>query len=319
MAPESLPTLSIVVPLYKEKDNVRPLHAALAKVVDANAYQAEIILVDDGSPDGQIEVLREVAAADPRVRVLKFRKNAGQTAAMEAGILAARGEVIVTLDGDLQNDPADIPKLLAALDKHDAACGDRTAARAGGDSGWKVKSSRIANGFRNWVTGDFVADAGCCFRAFKRKCFERIKLFRGLHRFLPTLLRFEGYSVVDVPITHHARHAGTSNYGTWDRLWVALVDCFAIAWMRKRTFRYEIEREVSALTDARPSAGPISAGSGRGPSLGMPPRSAFGNVAGTGNGTPTATAIGHAVAAGPVPTGIAVQPAASPTPVGAGA
>jgi glycosyltransferase involved in cell wall biosynthesis len=249
------PQLSIVVPLYKEKDNVRPLHKALRAVIDRHGYDAEIVLVDDGSPDGQLEVLAQVAAEDPRVRVLKFRRNAGQTAAMEAGILAARGAVVVTLDGDLQNDPEDIPLLLAALDKADCACGDRTAGRKGGDTGWKVFSSRIANGFRNRVTGDTIRDAGCCFRAFKREAFRRIKLFRGLHRFLPTLMRLEGFTVVEVPIKHHPRHAGKSNYGTLDRLFVGMVDCFAIAWMRARTFRYEVEREISAAAGTAPVSG----------------------------------------------------------------
>jgi glycosyltransferase involved in cell wall biosynthesis len=242
----TVPQISIVVPLYKERDNILALHKALSSVVDKNGYRAEMVLVDDGSPDGQIDVLRQVAAADPRVRVVRFRKNAGQTAAMEAGILAARAPVVVTMDGDLQNDPEDIPVLLAALDKHDCACGDRTAARAGGDSGWKVTSSRVANAARNWITGDVVKDAGCCFRAFKRECFRRIKLYRGMHRFLPTLFRLEGHSVVEVPIRHHPRHAGKSNYGTLDRLFVALVDCFAIAWMRMRLIKYEVAEVIEA-------------------------------------------------------------------------
>jgi glycosyltransferase involved in cell wall biosynthesis len=238
------PRLSIVVPLYQERDNIRPLHRALSEVIGAQGYDAEMIFVDDGSTDDSPAVLRELAAADGRVRVLRFARNAGQTAALDAGIRAARGRTVVTMDGDLQNDPQDIPVLLAALADHDCACGDRTAARKGGDSGWKAFCSRIANAVRDRITGDRVRDSGCCFRAFRRSCFERIKLYRGLHRFLPTLFRLEGLSVTEVPVGHRPRAAGKSKYGALNRMFVALVDCLAVAWMRRRMLRYEVAEEL---------------------------------------------------------------------------
>jgi glycosyltransferase involved in cell wall biosynthesis len=242
------PYLSIVVPLYKERDNIRPLHAAVSAVAARHGYDAEMIYVDDGSPDDGYALLRELAAGDRRVRALRFARNAGQTAALEAGITAAVGEIVVTMDGDLQNDPEDIPLLLAALKDHDCACGDRTASRAGGDSGWKIGTSRIANAFRNWITRENIRDAACCFRAFRRTCFPRVKMFRGMHRFLPTLFRLEGFSVVEVPVRHHPRRAGASKYGTLDRLFTGLADCLAVAWMRRRVLRYEIAERIPGPT-----------------------------------------------------------------------
>jgi len=155
-------------------------------------------------------------------------------------VQAARGEIIVTLDADLQNDPADMPKLLDALHDADCATGSRVAARAQGDNLVRQISSRIANNVRNWITGEQIGDAACGFRAFRSDCARRLKFFKGMHRFLATLFRIEGFKVVEVPISHHPRGGGKSHYGVMNRLFSASYDLFAVRWMKKRMFRYEV-------------------------------------------------------------------------------
>jgi len=169
------------------------------------------------------------------VRVIALDGRHGQTAALDAGFRAVRGEVTVTLDADLQNDPADIPSLLAWLDRADVVNGVRQRRR---DSVVRRLSSRIANGVRNRVTGEAVTDVGCSLRVMRSEYLRRVKLFRGMHRFLPTLLRMEGARVVEVPVAHRARRYGASKYGIRDRLWVGLTDLAAVRWMQARALRY---------------------------------------------------------------------------------
>jgi glycosyltransferase involved in cell wall biosynthesis len=230
--------LSVVVPVYDEADNIEPLHreidAALAGVEGA----VEFIYVDDGSRDGSGERLLDVAKRDRRVRVIRFEENQGQSAALDAGFRAVRGELTVTLDADLQNDPADIPRLLEALDRADVVNGVRTGRR---DSLVRRISSRVANGFRNWVTRESVTDVGCSLRVMRSSYLRQVKLYRGMHRFLPTLLRMEGATVVEVPVRHRMRRYGRSKYGISNRLFVGIVDVFAVRWMQSRALRYRIK------------------------------------------------------------------------------
>jgi dolichol-phosphate mannosyltransferase len=230
------PYLSVVVPFCDERENVAPLHDELVAVLASVPGGFELLYVDDGSRDGTDEVLARLAAKDARVRVLSFAANAGQTAALEAGFRAARGELIATLDGDGQNDPADLPRLLAALANADVVNGVRAQRR----DAWRRRlSSRIANAFRNWATGDDISDVGCSLRVMRASFVRELKLYRGLHRFLPTLLRMEGARVIELPVNHRPRRAGVSKYGIGGRLFVGLVDLMAVRWMLKRRLARE--------------------------------------------------------------------------------
>jgi len=230
--------LSIVVPIYNEEASVEPLHQELARVLETLDLSSEIILVDDGSRDRSLEMMRAVAVRDPRVRVVALEQNAGQTAALDAGFRAVRGTVTITLDADLQNDPADIPTLLMELKNADVVNGVRTERR---DTWLRRFSSKLANRFRNWATHEAVTDVGCSLRAIRSEYLKRVKLYRGMHRFLPTLLRLEGARIVEVPVHHHPRRHGTSKYGIGNRLFAGLVDILAVRWMQRRALRYRIK------------------------------------------------------------------------------
>jgi dolichol-phosphate mannosyltransferase len=229
------PHLSVVVPVYEEEDSLAPLHAELDAALRGVAGGVEFLYVDDGSRDASLARLREIAARDPRVRVVALEGNHGQSAAFEAGFRRARGEVVATLDADGQNDPADLPRLLARLGDADVVNGVRTGRR---DSLVRRLSSRVANGFRNRMTDESVRDVGCSLRVMRREFLERVKLWRGMHRFLPTLLRLEGARIVEVPVSHRPRRHGTSKYGIRNRLFAGFVDVFAVRWMQRRALRY---------------------------------------------------------------------------------
>ena len=234
------PWLSVVIPAFNEEPNVEACYRELVEVLELLGHPFEVVVVDDGSTDRTPEILRALAAADPRLRLVRFRRNAGQTAALDAGFRTARGPVVVTMDADLQNDPRDIPTLLAALEAADAACGWRVDRR---DRWTKRVASRIANGVRRRFTGDGVHDTGCTLKAFRRTALDRLKLYRGMHRFLPALLIMERFRVVEVPVRHRPRRAGTSKYGNWGRLWVGLTDLWAVRWMARRRLAYEVEED----------------------------------------------------------------------------
>jgi dolichol-phosphate mannosyltransferase len=225
------PYLSVVVPFYNERGNAEALHAEIAAALAVVNGGIELLYVDDGSLDGTGDALRRLAAHDARVRVLALPENSGQTAALAAGFRAARGEVIATLDGDGQNDPADLPRLLAALERADCVNGVRTNRQ---DAWHKQLASHIANGVRNWATGESVSDVGCSLRVMRASFVKRVKLYRGMHRFLPTLLRLEGARLAELPVNHRPRRSGVSKYGIGNRLWVGLADLLAVRWMMKR-------------------------------------------------------------------------------------
>jgi glycosyltransferase involved in cell wall biosynthesis len=232
------PALSVVIPAFNEEENVEPCVRELIPVLEALGRPFEVIIVDDGSRDATPAVLERLGREDGRLRVLRLRRNAGQSAALDAGFRAARGAVVVSMDADLQNDPRDIPRLLAALAGHDAVCGWRVDRR---DPWTKRVASRVANAVRNRVTGDGVHDTGCTLKAFRREALERLRLYRGMHRFLPALLRIEGFRVTEVPVTHRPRRAGVSKYGNWGRLWAGVADLWAVRWMARRRLDYEVE------------------------------------------------------------------------------
>src|SRR4051794_30058096 len=243
---EPRPTLSICVPVYDEAENLPLLHEAIVKVVEPIGLATEIILVDDASKDGSWAEIEKLAAADARVRGVKFAYNCGETAASDAGMRAARGQYVMTMDADLQNDPRDIPAFLAALGQPgvDCVCGTRVQTRSRGDNFIRVASSRIANWVRNKLSDENITDAGCTYRPFGRECVDKMKLYRGLPRFIPTLLKMEGYRVVEIPVSNTPRLHGESKYGVWNRLFKSFRDLLAIRWMKSRLLGYEIAQEL---------------------------------------------------------------------------
>ncbi|HYG22830.1 MAG TPA: glycosyltransferase family 2 protein [Verrucomicrobiae bacterium] len=243
--PESAPELSFVIPCHNEEGNLRPLVTAIRSATEPLQRSFEIIVTDDFSTDRSWAVLQELGREDGRVRGLKFAHNCGQSAAMFAGMRAARGRYIITLDADLQNDPRDIPLLLAGLDKADCVCGTRVEARSQGDGFVRIASSRIANWIRNQLSGETISDAGCCFRAFKRECVQELKFFKGMHRFLPTLFKIDGFTVTEIPIRHNPRASGQAHYGVWNRLFASFYDLLAVRWMKKRMFRYKVAETLN--------------------------------------------------------------------------
>ena len=235
--------LSVVIPVFNEEDNLDPLWQELRPVLDRLGLAFEVVFVDDGSRDRSAEIIRGFRERDARVRLVRLKANAGETAANEAGFKVARGRWVVTMDADLQNDPADIPTLLSHLDRWDAVTGWRVN-RAAGDSIVRRVSSRIANGIRNRLSDESVQDSGCTFRAFRRECLRELTLYRGFHRFIPTLLRMRGYRVLEIPVNHRRRRFGESKYGVMNRAFVAFADLLAVRWMKSRLLRYEIAEDL---------------------------------------------------------------------------
>src|ERR1700689_156407 len=239
------PEISLVIPCYNEEGNLRELVKAIRASVDPLKIPYEVVITDDCSKDKSWEILKELAAGDPRIRVQKFEKNCGESAASFAGLKAARGKYLFTLDADLQNDPKDLPKFLAALKNFDAVCGSRVETRSQGDNFVKVVSSRIANWVRNKLSSENISDAGCCYRAFKRECIADLKFFKGMHRFMPTLFKIEGFTVMEIPVRHNPRAAGQSHYGVWNRLFASFYDLLAVRWMKTRMFKYKIAEKIN--------------------------------------------------------------------------
>ena len=231
--------LSVVVPIYNEIDNLEPLVERVRATLDPMGLSWELVAIDDGSTDGSGERLDEMAESEDRLQVLHFEKNCGQSAGLDAGFRYARGELVALLDADLQTFPEDLPKLLEVLESEDldAVVGIREERR---DTGWKRFSSRFANGVRNRLTREDIEDTGCPIKVFRAEAIRSVKIFTGMHRFLPTLLRMEGYSVKQVPVRHADRTAGTSKYGTWDRAFSGLRDALAVRWMQDRRMRWRL-------------------------------------------------------------------------------
>lgn len=243
------PLISVVIPCYNEQDNLVPLVTTLSEVLNPLNVTYEIVITDDCSKDDSWNVLKKIAAENPRLVAQRFEKNAGQSAALWAGIKAARGKYIATLDADMQNDPRDLPKFLEAMKTADCICGNRKAKRAEGDNFIRQISSKIANGVRNWITQENVSDSGCCYRMFKRECAADLKFFKGMHRFLPTLFKIEGFTIAEIPVNHQHRLAGVSKYGVWNRVFASSYDLFAVRWMQKRMYRFKVKDRLNFPAD----------------------------------------------------------------------
>jgi dolichol-phosphate mannosyltransferase len=242
---ETFPEISFVIPCYNEEGNLHELIKAIRAAVEPLKLSYEVVITDDCSTDKSWEILKELGATDPRIRALRFEFNCGESAAHWAAMKAARGRYFVTLDADLQNDPKDLPEFWEALKNYDCVCGSRVATRGKGDNFVKVASSRIANWVRNKLSDENISDAGCCYRAFKRECIQDLKFFKGMHRFMPTLIKMEGFTVTEIAISTNPRFAGQSHYGVWNRLFASFYDLLAVRWMKKRMFKYKVAAKVN--------------------------------------------------------------------------
>lgn len=228
-AEAAAPEISVFLPVLNEEPNLRPLHAKLDDALAVLGHTAEIIYVDDGSTDGSLEVLRELAARDPRVRVIALRRNYGQTAAMAAGIDAARGEVLIPMDADLQNDPVDIARLLAKLDEgFDVVSGWRKERQD------KMVTRKVPSAIANWIIsvigGVKLHDYGCSLKAYRREFLKEVKLYGEMHRFIPIYASWVGARVTEIPVKHHARTMGQSKYGL-SRTFKVMLDLMTIKFM----------------------------------------------------------------------------------------
>ena len=226
------PAVSVVVPLFNEEESISILQTELNAALKDFDY--EIIFVDDGSVDGTAERIE----AAPNIRVIRFEKNAGQSAAIYSGLKAARGAISVLIDGDLQNDPADIPRLLAEIARGaDLVCGYRAQRR---DTPVKRSTSWIANAVRSRFTKDGVRDTGCTLKAMRHECLSALVPFKGMHRFIPALVKGAGYQLVEIPVNHRPRRFGQSKYGLGNRALRATIDMFGVRWLLSRRLTYKI-------------------------------------------------------------------------------
>ena len=237
-----LPWISVVIPIKDERDNIPLLVSQLLKFFEVRPETAtapfEILLVNDGSIDGSESLLDELVLQSPAVRVIHLDTNHGQTAAFDAGFQQANGELIATMDGDLQYDPNDFAKLLPLVAQYDLVCGQRAARHDNMVRRW---SSKIANHVRNWVIHDGISDTGCSMKIFRRAVVERMPLFKNMHRFFPALAQMYGFTVTEVPVQHFPRAHGISKYGVGNRLFVGLYDLFAVRWMQNRCLNYQMK------------------------------------------------------------------------------
>ena len=229
------PAVSVIIPVYNEEENVPILQAELRAAL--RAVDHEFVFVDDGSVDRTVERIE----AAPNLRLIRFEENAGQSAAMYAGLQAARGSILVLIDGDLQNDPADIPKLISEISSGaDLVCGYRALRR---DTRVKRITSRIANVVRSRYTKDGVRDTGCTLKAMRRECVTALVPFKGMHRFIPALIKDAGYRLVEIPVNHRPRRFGQTKYGLGNRALRATTDMFGVRWLLSRRLNYKVRKE----------------------------------------------------------------------------
>jgi dolichol-phosphate mannosyltransferase len=226
--------ISILVPVFNEADNILPLVREVAAALQTLPLCYELVFVDDASTDDTWQRIAEARQTDARIRGLRHARNAGQSAALWTGIQSTKAPVVATLDGDLQNDPADLPRMIAALEAADFVSGMRLNRQ---DSWLRQISSRIARWARRCALGGDFRDTGCALRVFKRETLSGVFPFNGLHRFLPVLVYGGGFKTLEVPVNHRPRVAGTSKYGVWNRLGRGIYDLIAIAWYQKRRYR----------------------------------------------------------------------------------
>jgi len=233
---------SVVIPLNNEESNIIDLIQELEPIMHQINQPWELICVDDGSLDNTKNILLSLAEDKKYLKLIFFDKNYGQSSAFEAGFKAATGTHIITLDGDGQNDPADIPKLLAFSDRYDLVCGIRVKRQ---DSWIKRVISKCANGLRNWLCDDDIKDTGCSLKIYRRACLPQIKLYHGLHRHFPILFKIEGFSIHQEPVNHRPRLRGVSKYNLFNRSFNTIADLLAVHWMKKRQLRYKIASQIN--------------------------------------------------------------------------
>ncbi len=225
------PKVSVIIPVFNEEGNITQLQTELEMALEGISH--ELLFVDDGSQDRTLDQIKP----GPGVRTIEFARNTGQSAAMYAGLTAATGEVLVLIDGDLQNDPNDIPRLLAEIDRGaDLVCGIRKNRR---DNWFKRTQSLIANAVRSRFTKDGVHDTGCTLKAMRRDCREALIPFHGMHRFIPALVKGHGYKITEIPVNHRARQHGTSKYNFGNRALNATIDMFGVRWLLSRQIKFE--------------------------------------------------------------------------------
>lgn len=233
--------ISVVVPVFNEEGNLPILISKLVQVLNPLGLPYEMIFVDDGSSDGSRDILKKMASQYPSLRIIGLKENRGLSTALLAGMREVRGDTIVTLDSDLQNDPEDIPMLLSYLDRYDMATGWRQKR----DDPWlKRISSKIANAIRNRLSGEKIYDSACTLRAFKRECIKEIPPFNGMHRFLSTLVKMQGYRIIEVPVLHHQRKFGKSKYNIRNRALRSFIDLLGVRWMKGRRIQYDVEERI---------------------------------------------------------------------------
>lgn len=230
---------SVVIPLKNEEENVEALINELEPIMNSLKSPWELICIDDGSTDKTHQILQNLALKKPYLRIISFTENFGQSSAFDAGFKAANGEYVITLDGDRQNDPADIPKLICAIQDADLACGIRVKRR---DSWHKKAISKLANFVRSRLCKDGIQDTGCSLKIYRSSSLKKIKLFEGMHRFLPALFQIEGFKVNEIPVNHRERTCGKSKYNFFNRSLNTVFDMFAVLWMRKRRLRYQVHQ-----------------------------------------------------------------------------
>ncbi|HWI41331.1 MAG TPA: glycosyltransferase family 2 protein [Verrucomicrobiae bacterium] len=236
--------ISFIIPVYNEEENLRELHGQILQVARQLGGDYEVLFVDDCSTDGSLGVIRDLAAEHPEVRWVSFSRNTGQSAALAAGFAHSTGEVVVTMDADLQNDPADIPAMLSLYGEYDMVNGWRFNRR---DTISKKIASRIGNFVRNRLTAETIHDTGCSLKVMRGEMVRRISMFRGLHRFLPTLMRMEGARVVEVKVNHRPRLHGVSKYTNLRRGIEGFYDLIAVRWMMKRRLHIQVREKHPAL------------------------------------------------------------------------
>lgn len=238
--PSATPEISLVVPVYNEEENLPVLVEQIFIAMSPGNRPWELILVDDGSSDNSLAVIRKLAAANSEVRYIAFAVNCGQSAAFAAGFQDAQGDVVVTLDADLQNDPADIPSMLSLYnqDGYDMVIGWRAKRQ---DSWGKRWASKLGNAVRNYLSRENVRDTGCSLKVLRTTMARKIPMFTGMHRFLPTLMKMQGAKVAEVKVNHRHRLHGVSKYGIWDRAKKTFFDLLAIRWMQARYITYTIK------------------------------------------------------------------------------
>lgn len=236
--------VSVVIPAHNEAENLPILIEEIARALDGTGLSYEIVVIDDASSDATQQVLDRLSRQFSSLVCHRMARQSGQSAALSAGFDTAAGEVVVTLDADLQNDPADIPRLLRELEDHDCAIGWRRDRK---DPFSKLIISKVANFVRNWMTGETVKDTGCGLKVFRAECLRRMHRFDGMHRFFPTLVKMQGYTVAEIPVHHRPRASGKTHYNIFNRSIRPMMDLLAVRWLQKRTLRHELAKEAALV------------------------------------------------------------------------